>query len=55
MASPAANTDPIIINSVIDAKQGRPVMTADISNAFVQTDIDQSWEKIIMTIKFFSQ
>ena len=36
---------------MIDAKQGREVMTADVPNAFVQTEIDQSGEKIIMKIR----
>jgi hypothetical protein len=38
-ASPTAMTESIIITGVIDAKQHRDVMTADIPNAFVQTEI----------------
>ena len=40
-ASPTAMTESITITGVIDAKQGQDVMTADIPNAFVQTDIDK--------------
>jgi len=34
-ASPTASTESIILTGVIDAKQGRNVMTLDIPNAFV--------------------
>ena len=50
-ASPTAITDSILITSVIDTKQGRDVMTVDVPNAFVQTEIDQSGEKILMKIR----
>jgi hypothetical protein len=50
-ASPTASTDSIIITSVIDAKQERDVMTADVPNAFVQTEINPSDEKVIMKIR----
>jgi hypothetical protein len=36
---------------VLDAKQGRDVMTLDIPNAFVQTEIPERDEKIIMKIR----
>jgi hypothetical protein len=39
-ASPTAVTESIIITSVIDAKEGRDIMTVDIPNAFVQTGVD---------------
>ena len=55
VASLTETTDSIIINSIIYAKQGRAVMTADMHNAFVQVDIDQSGKKMIMEIKYFSQ
>ena len=38
-ASPTALTESHLITAVIDAKQGRDVMTADIPNAFVHTDM----------------
>jgi hypothetical protein len=52
-ASPTAVTDSIIITSVIDAKGNRDVMTADVPNAFVQTNIvtKQRGERIIMKIR----
>ena len=50
-ASPTASTDAVLITATIDAKQGRDVMTADIPNAFVQTDVDLNGDKIIMKIR----
>ena len=52
-ASPTAATESIMLTGVIDAKQGRDVITLDIPNAFVQTSIPQgkSDEKIIMKIR----
>jgi hypothetical protein len=51
-ASLTAMTESHLITAVIDAQQGRDVMTADIPNAFVQTDIEDkpNGEKIIMKI-----
>jgi len=49
--SPTVSHEAIIITGVIKSKQQRDIMTADIPDAFVQTDIDQSGEKIIMKIK----
>jgi hypothetical protein len=49
--SPTAATDAILITGVIDAKQGRDVMTLDVPNAFVQTPIPQGGDKIIMKIR----
>jgi len=40
-----------IFTGVIEAKQQCDIMTADIPNAFFQTDIDQSGEKITMNIR----
>jgi hypothetical protein len=40
-ASPMASTESILITATIDAKQNRDIMTADIPNAFVQTDVDK--------------
>jgi hypothetical protein len=40
-ASPTASTESILITATIDAKQNRDIMTADILNAFVQTDVDK--------------
>ena len=39
-ASPTASTDSIVVTAVLDAKQRRDVMTADIPNAFVQTEVE---------------
>jgi hypothetical protein len=49
--SPTAATEAILLTAVIDAKEGRDVMTADIPNAFVQTDLDNGEEKMVMKIR----
>jgi Reverse transcriptase (RNA-dependent DNA polymerase) len=51
-ASPTAVTESIIITATIDAKENRDVMSADIPNAFVQTDMEKiGSEKVIMKIR----
>ena len=52
-ASPTVMTEYIIITGVIEAKQRRYVMTADIPNAFVQTDVEKKnvGNRIIMKIR----
>jgi hypothetical protein len=50
-SSPTAASEAIITTGVIDAKQGRDVMTLDIPNAFVQTPIDLHGDKVIMKIR----
>ena len=51
-ASPTASTDSILLTSVIDAKQGRDVMTADVPNAFVQCRVTEiNGERIVMKIR----
>ena len=49
--SPTAATEAILITGVLDAKQRRDVMTLDIPNAFVQTEIPERGDKIIMKIR----
>ena len=41
-------TDSVLITSAADPKQGRDVMSMDIPNAFVQTEVLQGDEIIIM-------
>jgi hypothetical protein len=54
-ASPTAMTESILITATIDAKQKRDVMTTNIPNAFVQTNVDKKnqvkGEHIIMKIQ----
>jgi hypothetical protein len=50
-SSPTAASEEIIITGVIDAKQKRDVMTLDIPNVFVQTEISLDGDKIIMKIR----
>jgi hypothetical protein len=40
-ASPTAMAESHLITAMIEAKQGHDVMTADIPNAFVQTDVEE--------------
>jgi hypothetical protein len=53
-SSLTAMMESILITAMIDAKQKHDVMTADIPNAFVQTDVDKKnqvkGEHIIMKI-----
>jgi hypothetical protein len=48
--SPTAATEAVIITGVIKVKQGHNVMTLDVLNAFIQTPIPESKDKIIMKI-----
>ena len=41
-ASPTVSQEAIFLTAVIDAKENRDVMTADIPNAFIQADLDPS-------------
>jgi hypothetical protein len=50
-SSPTAASEAIIMTGVIDAKQKRDVMTLDIPNAFVQTEISLDGDKIIKKIR----
>ena len=52
-ASPTASTESILITATLDAKQERDVMTCDIPNAFVQTDIPIAdvGERVVMKIR----
>ena len=50
-ASLTAATEAILITGVIDAKQKQDIMTLDVPNAFVQTDVQLNGEKIVMKIR----
>ena len=39
-ASPTTSLESIILTSMIEAKEGRDIVTADIPNAFIQTDME---------------
>jgi hypothetical protein len=49
-ASPTASLESIFLTAIIDAKEGCDVMTADVSNAFIQTDMPERDEHVIMKI-----
>jgi hypothetical protein len=51
-ASPTACTESILLTATIDAKENRDIMSADIPNAFVQTDMENNNnEKMMMKIR----
>ena len=52
-ASPTVISESVIITSCIEAKENRDIMTCDIPNAFVQTEIKKQeiGERIIMKIR----
>jgi hypothetical protein len=47
--SPTAATESIYLTATIEA-EGRDIITVDIQNAFVQTELDLKKEKVIMKI-----
>ena len=47
---PTVTTEALMTTVVIDAKQNREIITLDIPNAFVQTPVPKSEEKVIMRI-----
>ena len=51
-ASPTASLESIFLTAVIDAHEGRDLMTADVPNAYCQTTltIEEGKERIIMKI-----
>ena len=50
-ASPTANTESILLTATIEAEEGRDIMTCDIPNAFVQTEIPEGNDRIFMKIR----
>jgi hypothetical protein len=51
--SPTVMTESILITATLEAAENRDIMTADIPNAFVQTDIpyNENDEKIVMKMR----
>ena len=50
-ASPTASLEGIVITGVIDAHEGRDIMSSDIPNAFIQAELNRNGkERIIMKI-----
>ena len=50
-ASPTVATDSVLITGTTEAKHNRDIMTIDMPNAFVQTDVPEGIERIIMKIR----
>ena len=51
-ASPTVMSESILLTATVEAKEERDVMTADIPNAFVQTEMVQTGnERVVMKIK----
>lgn len=51
VSSPTVSTEATLLTAVIDAEEKRDVATCDIPNAFIQTDLDETNERIIMKIR----
>ena len=52
-ASPTAATESIMLTAIVDAKEGRDVLSADVPNAFIQKDLPprkDGEERVIMKI-----
>eukprot|EP00980_Cylindrotheca_fusiformis_P001123 scaffold313_cov73-Cylindrotheca_fusiformis.AAC.1 len=52
-ASPTASLEGVFLTATIDAHEGRDVMTADVPNAFIQTQMPERKEgedRVIMKI-----
>jgi hypothetical protein len=52
-AAPTASLESIMLTAIIDAKEGRDVMSADIPNAFIQAHMPETKEgeeRVIMKI-----
>ena len=52
-ASPTAALESILLTAIVDAKEGRDVMTADVPNAFIQTkmpEVKDGEERVTMKI-----
>ena len=49
-ASPTVALESIMLTAIVDAKEGQDVMTADVPNAFIQTQmpIEEGKEQVIM-------
>ena len=53
--SPTASTEGVFLTAVVDAKEERDIMSSDIPNTFIQTEmpkvnVEQGDERIIMKI-----
>ena len=51
-ASPTVNLESIMLTTIIDAKEGRDIMTVDVPNVFIQATIDteEGEERVMMKI-----
>ena len=49
-ASPTATLEGILLTLTIDAKEKRDIMSADVPNAFIQTEMPQGKERVMMKI-----
>ena len=50
-SSPTAATESILLTATINAEEGRDIMTVDIPNAFVQTELDLKQDQILMKVR----
>lgn len=51
VTSPTVSCEATLLTTIIEAEENRNVITCDIPNAFIQTDLEDSDERIIMKIR----
>ena len=51
VSSPTISAEVTLLTSAIDAEENRHVATLDIPNAFIQTEMEDKEEKVIMKIR----
>jgi hypothetical protein len=49
-SSPTVSTKAVLLTSIVDAHKGRDVAVIDISNAFIQTQVDDAKDRVIICI-----
>jgi hypothetical protein len=50
LSSPTESTEAVLLTSIIDAHEGRDVAVIDILNAFIQTQVDDAKDYVIIRI-----
>jgi hypothetical protein len=49
-SSPTVSTEAVLLTSIVDACKGRGVAVVDIPNAFIQTQVDDAKDRVIIRI-----
>ncbi len=50
LSSPTVSTKAVLLTSIVDAHKGRDVAVIDIPNAFIQTQVDDAKDCVIIRI-----